>query len=403
MASTPRDLRWAGGRVRPPAAGHLAATVRRHPQPDRRRPGGAHAAPGAGPARGAGPGAVVPRTGGLPHHAVHRGRRRDDDVDDRRLAHRQPGSQHAGLRPGAGADVRGEPRAVAAAGPQRVDHRPGPARGGRADRDLPERPGRHRRPRPAQRRHRVGVRGGLPTAHVAGHLVVGELPAPGQEDRRDPADGVSSGARRRQLPAGQQPGQRRALPGVVSGRLRAGGVVRRPGGARAAAAPGAGGVLFTPWLSGERSPIDDRHARGGFHNVSLGATRADLTRAVLEGVAMNMRWLLAGAERFAGRRFDPIRMIGGGARMDVWCQIMADVCDRTIERVADPLVTGLRGAGLSVGLALGDVAAADLPGLVPVDRVFGPTRRTAPPTTGCYAQFPRLYSRNKAMFRRLNR
>jgi xylulokinase len=169
------------------------------------------------------------------------------------------------------------------------------------------------------------------------------------------------------------------------------------------AAPGAGGVLFTPWLSGERSPIDDRHARGGFHNVSLGATRADLTRAVLEGVAMNMRWLLAGAERFAGRRFDPIRMIGGGARMDVWCQIMADVCDRTIERVADPLVTGLRGAGLSVGLALGDVAAADLPGLVPVDRVFRPDPANRATYDRLYAQFPRLYSRNKAMFRRLNR
>ncbi|HQR28522.1 MAG TPA: FGGY-family carbohydrate kinase [Nocardioides sp.] len=171
----------------------------------------------------------------------------------------------------------------------------------------------------------------------------------------------------------------------------------------AAAEPGSGGVLFTPWLNGERSPIDDRRARGGFHNVSLGTTRADLTRAVLEGVAMNMRWLLAGAEHFAGRRFDPIRLIGGCARMDVWCQILADVCDRTIERVADPLAGGLRGAGLTVGLALGEVRAADLPDLVPVDRVFTPDPRHRATYDRLFSQFPKLYSRNKKMFSHLNR
>ena len=121
--------------------------------------------------------------------------------------------------------------------------------------------------------------------------------------------------------------------------------------------PGANRVLFTPWLTGERSPIDDRRARGGFHNVSLDSTRADLARAVLEGVALNLRWLLGGAEKFAGTRFDPIRVLGGGARMDLWCQVLADVCDRTLERVAEPLVGGLRGCGLYVGLALGDVTA----------------------------------------------
>lgn len=169
------------------------------------------------------------------------------------------------------------------------------------------------------------------------------------------------------------------------------------------APPGAGGVLFTPWLSGERSPIDDRHARGGFHNLSLDTTRADLTRAVLEGVAMNMRWLLGAAEHFAGRRFDPIRLIGGCARMDVWCQIVADVCDRTLERVAEPLVSGLRGAGLAVGLALGEVHAAEVATLVPVDRVFTPDPAVRETYDRLFAEFPKLYSRNKRMFAHLNR
>jgi hypothetical protein len=64
-------------------------------------------------------------------------------------------------------------------------------------------------------------------------------------------------------------------------------------------APGAGGILFTPWLKGERSPVDDRHARAGFHNLSLTTTRADIVRSVLEGVAFNNRWLHDAVEKFA--------------------------------------------------------------------------------------------------------
>jgi xylulokinase len=170
-----------------------------------------------------------------------------------------------------------------------------------------------------------------------------------------------------------------------------------------AAAPGSGGVIFTPWLSGERSPIDDRDARGGFHNLSLGTSREDLTRAVLEGVAMNLRWLLAGVEKFVGQRLDPLRLIGGGSQMDVWCQILADVCDRTFERVTEPLVGGLRGAGIFAGLALGDISEADVRALVPVDRTFVPDPANREVYDRQFAQFPKLYSRNRGMFAALNR
>lgn len=85
---------------------------------------------------------------------------------------------------------------------------------------------------------------------------------------------------------------------------------------------------------------------------------------------------MRGAEKFTGRRLDPIRVIGGGAASEVWCQILADVCDRTLERVADPLLTGLRGAALMFGLATGAVRAADVPGLVPVVNL--PAEASAP-------------------------
>ena len=110
----------------------------------------------------------------------------------------------------------------------------------------------------------------------------------------------------------------------------------------AQAPPGSRGVIFTPWLYGERTPVEDRFVRGGFHNLSLSVSRDDLVRAVFEGVALNTRWLLGAVERFARHRLEPIRFIGGGARSDVWCQIFADVLGRTIEQVADPVNANAR-------------------------------------------------------------
>jgi len=173
--------------------------------------------------------------------------------------------------------------------------------------------------------------------------------------------------------------------------------------ALAATAPaGSGGVLFTPWLAGERSPVDDRNARGGFHNLSLRTTRAHMVRAVLEGVAYNSRWLHEAVERFVDRRLDPVRVIGGGALSDLWCQIHADVMGRTLERVAAPLHANLRGAALFAGVALGHLGLEDVAGLVPVESRFEPDPVPGAVYDRLYAEFPALYSSQKEMFARLN-
>lgn len=172
----------------------------------------------------------------------------------------------------------------------------------------------------------------------------------------------------------------------------------------AATAPaGSGGVIFTPWLKGERSPVDDRSARAGFHNISLATSRAHLARAVLEGVAYNLRWLLQAAEHFTGRRLDPLRVGGGGAQSELWCQILADVCDRTVERVAEPLLCGLRGAALGAALALGEITPPEVRSRVPIDRTFRPDPRSRAVYDRLFAEFPRLYKSQRSMFGRLNR
>ena len=169
----------------------------------------------------------------------------------------------------------------------------------------------------------------------------------------------------------------------------------------ATAAPGSGRLVFTPWLAGERSPVDDRHAPGGFHNLSLRTTRADLVRAVLEGVALNSRWLARRVERFVGQPLGTIRAIGGGATSPLWCSIYASVLDRPVEQVADPVLANLRGAALIAGLALGAVGPHEVRGLVPVAATHLPDPDAVTVYDELAGEFPRLYWAQKRTFARL--
>jgi xylulokinase len=118
--------------------------------------------------------------------------------------------------------------------------------------------------------------------------------------------------------------------------------------ALAAVPAGSGGVLFLPWLTGSLSPDADPNVRGGFLNLSLETGRAHMVRAVTEGVAHNLRWLLPYAEGFTGHPMQEIAFLGGAARSTEWCQILADVLDRPIAPLADPDRAVARGvAGLA--------------------------------------------------------
>jgi xylulokinase len=162
-------------------------------------------------------------------------------------------------------------------------------------------------------------------------------------------------------------------------------------------------VIFTPWLHGERTPVDDSLIRGGFHNLSLRTTRAHLIRAVFEGVAYNSRWLLRYVERFTRRRLDRIRMIGGGANSNVWCQIHADVLDRTILQVRDPIQANLRGVGLLAAVAAGLTTFSRIDNDVPIARVFDPNPAHREIYDELFAAYQELYKRNRRIHARLNR
>jgi xylulokinase len=170
--------------------------------------------------------------------------------------------------------------------------------------------------------------------------------------------------------------------------------------------PGSRGVIFAPWLNGERTPVDDRTVRGGWLNLSLDTRREDFVRAVFEGIAYNTRWMLEAVEHFTGRTgpqgLGAIRFIGGGATSRLWCQAMADILRRPICQIAQPTAANARGAALLAGIAIGEVTWDQIPDLVQVTERFEPDNANRDVYDQAYTAFRSHYRANRAFYARLN-
>lgn len=179
-------------------------------------------------------------------------------------------------------------------------------------------------------------------------------------------------------------------------------IYRRLDKTAAAVPAGSGGLIFTPWLNGEKTPVEDHTLRGGFHNMSLTTTTDHLVRAVFEGVAFNSRWVMQYVEKFIGKELEPLNIIGGGALSDVWCQIYADVLGRTIRRVKDPLQANARGAAFIASVALGYIEFDDIPNLVQISKTFSPDESNRAVYDKMFKEFVKIYKSNRRIYRRLN-
>lgn len=165
---------------------------------------------------------------------------------------------------------------------------------------------------------------------------------------------------------------------------------------------GANGVLYTPWIWGERAPVDDKTIRAGLYNLSLNNTREDIIRAFLEGIAFNTRWLLAPVEKFLGRKVPSINIVGGGAQSDIWCQIFADVMGVEVRQVADPIYANARGAAWIGAVGLGEISFADVPGMVQFKHTYTPDQRNRAVYDERFAVFKQVYKQMKGIYQRLN-
>jgi Sugar (pentulose and hexulose) kinases len=165
---------------------------------------------------------------------------------------------------------------------------------------------------------------------------------------------------------------------------------------------GSHGVIYAPWIFGERSPVEDRYVRASIFNVSLENNREDLIRAFMEGVALNTRWMLGPAEKFLGRKFEALNFVGGGAKSTVWCQIFSDVMNLPIRQVKDPIEVNARGAAFIAAEALGLLKFEELQKQVEFETVYTPNPAHRAIYDKIFAEFVTYYQQTKDIYKRLN-
>ena len=166
--------------------------------------------------------------------------------------------------------------------------------------------------------------------------------------------------------------------------------------------PGANGVIFTPWLHGNRCPFEDSRAGGMFFNIRIENGKRDMIRAVLEGICYHLRWLLECVMKKV-KTSDPIRFVGGGALSPVTCQVLADITGRTIETVDNAQQVGAIGAALTVAAGLKGIDVAELSRkLIRANHCYTPNPEYKEVYERNYRVFKRLYRANASNYRAIN-
>lgn len=160
-------------------------------------------------------------------------------------------------------------------------------------------------------------------------------------------------------------------------------------------------VYFLPYLMGERSPINDTNARGTFTGLTMDATRADLTQAVLEGVSFAIRDSVEVA-RSLGISIPSSKICGGGAKSPLWKKILANVLNMELESAATEQGPGFGGAILAMVACgayktVGEACAS----LVSVAETVKPDPQLVARYEERYQQFRKIYPAMKQLFAQL--
>jgi xylulokinase len=149
--------------------------------------------------------------------------------------------------------------------------------------------------------------------------------------------------------------------------------------------------IFLPYLSGERTPHNDPHAKGVFFGLTHDTGRAHLARAVLEGVAFafadGQQALLAG-----GARIDSVSLVGGGSRSALWAQILADTLKRPLQRHSGGEVGAALGAARLARLARTNERIEAVCTAPPVRDRFEPDARHGETVARRHQRFRHLYA-----------
>ena len=160
-------------------------------------------------------------------------------------------------------------------------------------------------------------------------------------------------------------------------------------------------VYFLPYLMGERSPINDTNARGAFIGMSMDTSRADMTQAVLEGVAFAIRDSVEVAESL-GIPLESSMLCGGGAKSPLWRRILANVLNMPLTIPASEQGPGMGGAMLAMVACGAYASVAEVcQKLVTVSETVAPDPEIAARYEARYRQFRLIYPALKGLYPQL--
>ncbi|MEQ9364668.1 MAG: FGGY-family carbohydrate kinase, partial [Leptospirales bacterium] len=165
---------------------------------------------------------------------------------------------------------------------------------------------------------------------------------------------------------------------------------------------GSRGLIYTPWLYGERCPLEDGTVRAGIMNLSLEHSREDIIRAFLEGVALNTRWMLEPVRTFLRRKPEAITIAGGGGASRVWCRIFADVLGMRVRQLEQPVQANAVGAAAIARVGMGQATFAELAQHTSYRAEYEPNPRNAKVYDQSFEVCKEIYFRLKPIYRRLN-
>ena len=161
---------------------------------------------------------------------------------------------------------------------------------------------------------------------------------------------------------------------------------------------GSDGLIFTPWLHGNRCPFEDPHASGMFFGLKLDSSKAQMVRAVLEGVCYHLRWMLESQDKML-KTSDPIRFVGGGARSPEIAQILADITGRRIETVDSPQNVGSVGAAAVMAVGMGVIPSLEsVQSFIRVTDTYEPNMANHEIYNHYYGIFRKLYQANRKLY-----
>ena len=166
---------------------------------------------------------------------------------------------------------------------------------------------------------------------------------------------------------------------------------------------GADGLIFAPWMTGERAPYHNDDIRGLFINLTVNHSREHLVRAIAEGVAFNYAVMAEAAEKQCGYKSPTIRAVGGIAKSLPWMQIFADVLNKRIETVRDPEMAGAVGAALLTAVGLGEYPTVEkAAGVIKAVQYFEPDREKHEYYKERFEKFKMIFPATVQLFHKLN-